>query len=63
MGIKNSTNWVNVGGFDNYTFSPNGKVLSVLTREAFKNILHPSQPFKIGIKTLQLKWQKFLELN
>ena len=36
VGIKNSTNWVNVGGFDNYTFSPNGKVLSVLTREAFK---------------------------
>ena len=50
VGIKNST-IANVGGFDNYTFSPNGKVLSVLTREAFKNILHPSQPFKIGIKT------------
>ena len=28
VGIKNLTNWVNVGGFDNYhTFSPNGKVL------------------------------------
>ena len=58
VGIKNLTNWVNVGGFDNYTFSVNGKVLSVLTREAFKNILHPAQPFKIGIKTFASKMAK-----
>ena len=55
VGTKNLTNWINIGGFDNYTFSPNGKVLSVLTREAFNNILHPSQPFKIGIKTFAAK--------
>ena len=58
VGIKNLTNWVDVGGFDNYTFSSNGKVLSVLTREAFKNILHPAQPFKIGIKTFAAKMAK-----
>ena len=63
VGIKNSTNWVNVGGFDNYTFSPNGKVLSALTREAFNNILHPSQPFKIGIKTFAAKMAKSLGIN
>ena len=63
VGIKNSTNWVNIGGFDNYTFSPNGKVLSVLTREAFNNILHPSQPFKIGIKTFAVKMAKIFGIN
>ena len=63
MGMKNLINWVNVGGFDNYTFNPNGKVLSVLTREAFKNILHPSQPFKIGIKTYAAKMAKIFGIN
>jgi len=63
VGIKNLTNWINIGGFDNYTFSPNGKVLSVLTREAFKNILHPAQPFKIGIKTFAVKMAKNFGIN
>ena len=63
IGDRNLTNWVNIGGFDNYTFSPNGKVLSILTREAFKNILHPSQPFKIGIKTFAAKMAKRFNIN
>ena len=63
VGIRNLTNWVNVGGFDNYTFSPNGRVLSILTREAFKNIMHPSQPFKIGIKTCAAKIAKLFNIN
>ncbi len=63
VGIENLTNWVNLGGFDNYTFNPNGKVLSILTREAFKNILHPAQPFKIGIKTFAAKMAKTFGIN
>merc|ERR1711966_506119 len=54
---------VNIGGFDNYTFSPNGKILSILTKEAFNNILHPSQPFKIGIKTFAAKMAKSFGIN
>ena len=43
------------GGFDNILFSANGKVNSVLAREAFINLLHPIQPFKFGIKTINAK--------
>ena len=39
---------INIGGLDNLSFSPNGKVTAVLAREAFKNLLHPFQPFVIG---------------
>jgi N-acetyl sugar amidotransferase len=63
IGVENLTNWINVGGFDNYTFSANGKVLSILTRESFKNLLHPSQPFKIGIKTFAAKMAKKFDIN
>lgn len=55
VGWKNMQNWIKIGGFDNYLFSPNGKVLSCLTKESFKNILHPLQPFKFGIKTFAAK--------
>ena len=39
----------------NYLFSPNGQVTSILTKEAFTNLLHPIQPFKFGIKTFAAK--------
>lgn len=55
VGIRNLKNWINIGGFDNILFSPNGKVTSVLTKEAFKNLLHPIQPFKFGIKSIAAK--------
>ena len=55
IGIKNFKNWINIGGFDNLLFSPNGKVTSILTKEAFKNLLHPIQPFKFGIKSIAAK--------
>ncbi len=55
VGFRNLQNWINKAGFDNYLFSPNGKVLSVLTRESFTNLLHPIQPFKLGIKTFAAK--------
>ena len=55
VGFKNLQNWIKIGGFDNYLFSPNGKVLSTLARESFINLLHPIQPFKLGIKTFAAK--------
>ena len=55
IGFKNLRAWINVGGFDNILFTPNGKITSVLAREAFKNLLHPMQPFKFGIKSIAAK--------
>jgi len=56
VGWKNLRSFINVGGFDNVLFSPNGKVVSLLARESFKNLLHPMQPFKFGIKTIAAKY-------
>ncbi len=50
IGWKNFQNWINVGGFDNYLFTPNGKIHRHLTKRATINILHPFQPFILGQK-------------
>ena len=55
IGRKNFDNWITVGGFDNYLFSPNGKLHRLLTRNAFLNLLHPFQPFILGQKTFAPK--------
>lgn len=55
IGWKNFQNWLHKGGFDNYLFNPNGRVLRKLTKEATKNLLHPFQPFIIGQKTYVVK--------
>jgi N-acetyl sugar amidotransferase len=52
IGWKNFDNWIKIGGFDNILFSPNGKVHKLLTKLAFKNLLHPFQPFIIGQKII-----------
>ncbi len=52
IGWKNFDNWIKVGGFDNILFSPNGKIHKLLTNLAFKNLLHPFQPFIIGQKII-----------
>ena len=43
------------GGFDNYLFTPNGKIHRYFTRRAAINILHPFQPFIIGQKNFAAK--------
>lgn len=48
IGWRNFDNWIKVGGLDNILFTPNGKVHRLLTKLAFKNLLHPFQPFIIG---------------
>ena len=55
IGWKNFQNWIHIGGFDNYLFTPNGKIHRYLTRRATINILHPYQPFIIGQKNFAAK--------
>jgi len=54
-GYKNFKNWIEVGGFDNITFKPNGKVMRLLTKLAIENLLHPFQTFILGQKNLAPK--------
>lgn len=55
IGWKNFCNWIEVGGFDNVTFKPNGRVQRLLTRLAIENLLHPFQTFILGQKNLAPK--------
>ncbi len=54
-GWKNFRNWIEVGGFDNITFKPNGRVHKMLTKLAIENLLHPFQTFILGQKNLAPK--------
>lgn len=55
VGRRNFMNWIEVGGFDNVTFKPNGRVHKLLTRLAIENLLHPFQTFILGQKNLAPK--------
>jgi len=57
VGYKNHLRWIHAG-FDNILFTPNGKIHRKLTQFAFKNLLHPFQPFIIGQKNLATKIAK-----
>jgi N-acetyl sugar amidotransferase len=54
-GYENYRNWLDIGGFDNVTFRPNGRVHRLLTRLAIQNLLHPFQTFILGQKNLAPK--------
>lgn len=54
-GYRNFRNWLEVGGFDNITFKPNGKVMKLLTRLSIENLFHPFQTFILGQKNLAPK--------
>lgn len=54
-GYRNFMNWIDVGGFDNVTFRPNGKVHRLLTKLSIQNLLHPFQTFILGQKNLAPK--------
>lgn len=58
VGWRNMMSWVHKGGFDNYLFTPNGKVHALLTRLAFVNLLHPFQPFIIGQRSFAARMAK-----
>ena len=55
IGRRNHENWIK-SGFDNILFSPNGRIHRLLTRLAFKNLLHPFQPFILGQKNIGAKF-------
>jgi len=54
-GRKNFLNWIEIGGFDNLTFKPNGHVHKLLTKLAIQNLFHPFQTFILGQKNLAPK--------
>lgn len=51
IGWKNFQNLIHAG-FDNVLITPNGKLHRKLTKLAFKNLVHPFQPFVIGQKNV-----------
>ena len=53
-GWRNFQSWIHAG-FDNYLFTPNGRVHRLLTRLAIENLFHPFQPFIIGQKAFAPK--------
>ncbi len=54
-GQQNFKNWLEIGGFDNITYKPNGKMHQLLTRLSIENLLHPFQTFILGQKNLAPK--------
>ena len=46
-GWQNFQAWIHAG-FDNYLFTPNGRVHRLLTRLAVEKLFHPFQPFIMG---------------
>lgn len=50
VGWRNHQAWLHEGGFDNYLFTPDGQVHRKLTQLAYRNLLHPFQPFIFGQK-------------
>ena len=55
IGLQNFRNWIEVGGFDNVTFKPNGRAQKILTRLSIENLMHPFQTFILGQKNLAPK--------
>lgn len=54
-GYRNFLDWIKVGGFDNISFNPNGRVQKLLTRLGIENLLHPFQTFILGQKNIAPK--------
>ncbi len=50
VGWRNFQAWLHRGGVDNYLFTPDGQVHRKLTQLAYRNLLHPFQPFILGQK-------------
>lgn len=55
IGLKNWRNWIEIGGFDNVAFKPNGRVQRLLTRLGIENLFHPFQTFILGQKNVAPK--------
>lgn len=55
VGWRNFQNWIHIAGLDNFLFTPDGQVHRKLTELAYRNLLHPFQPFIIGQKNFAPK--------
>ena len=55
VGWRNHQAWLHNGGFDNFLFTPDGQTHRILTRLAYRNLLHPFQPFILGQKNFAPK--------
>lgn len=55
VGWRNFQRWTHVGGFDNYLFTADGRTQRILTQLAFRNLLHPFQPFTLGQRHFPVK--------
>lgn len=53
-GWRNLQKWIHAG-FDNYLFTPNGRVHRLLTRLSTEVLFHPFQPFILGQKGLAMR--------
>ena len=51
-GHRNFRNWIEVGGFDNISLKPDGRVQKILTKLSIENLLHPFQTFILGQKNI-----------
>ena len=51
-GYENWKKWIDIGGFDNISFTRNGDVMKKLTRLSIENLFHPFQTFILGQKNL-----------
>jgi len=51
-GRENFNRWLDVGGFDNISFTRNGRVMKLLTRLSIENLFHPFQTFILGQKNI-----------
>lgn len=49
-GYKNFKNWIEIGGLDNITFKPNGRIMKLLTKLSIEKLLHPFHTFILGQK-------------
>lgn len=54
VGLRNMRNWLSKG-FSNITISPNSNIHSLLTKNAFLNLVNPFQPFIIGQRNIAPK--------
>ena len=52
IGWENMQAWTHTGGLDNILYTPNGKLHREMTQNAFRNLLHPFQPFILGQKII-----------
>ena len=58
VGMQNFHNWPLKADVPNYLYTPSGRVHSKLTGLAFKNLLHPFQPFVFGQRNMVVHMAK-----